>query len=263
MDPMTDQQDGGALQVEEFYDKISRDYDEMTGFSKRFMKERPYFHVLVETHKIKTAVDAGCGTGFHSLLLAQLGVGVTAVDISLEMLERVQRHAKNMGLHVQTVQSTFELLSQTVSRSCDALFCLGNSLAHLISDEEILGALKSFYSVLNPRGLLFLQILNYDRIRAQRQRIQNVKEVGNKIFIRFYDYGEGGVWFNILSLTREKGGMSHSLQTIRLRPLTKSDMEQLLPKAGFTDVQFYGGVSLEDYSPGASQDLVILARRGD
>ena len=45
-------------------------------------------------------LDAGCGSGFHSLLIARaLPEGrVTAVDISPEMLERLSRNAKAQGL---------------------------------------------------------------------------------------------------------------------------------------------------------------------
>lgn len=260
MDPMTDQRDDQASKVAEFYDGLSVDYDEMTGFSKRFMKERPYFHVLIEKHKIKTALDAGSGTGFHSLLLAQLGVDVTAVDISAEMLQRVRQHANSMGLRIQTVRSSFEQLDRIVKQRFDALCCLGNSLSHLISDEQLLAALTSFHSVLNPAGLLFLQNLNYDRILKQRQRVQSVKEAGSKIFVRFYDFLEDGLWFNVLSLAREKNGIRHAIRTIRLRPLHHADMEKFLSEAGFVDVKLFGDVAMNDFVQDSSPDLVILAR---
>ncbi|MEK6756297.1 MAG: hypothetical protein AABZ02_09115, partial [Bacteroidota bacterium] len=53
--------------VAEFYDALAPDYDTMTGFEKRFVQERPFFRVLIERFGIKSALDAGCGSGFHSM----------------------------------------------------------------------------------------------------------------------------------------------------------------------------------------------------
>jgi ubiquinone/menaquinone biosynthesis C-methylase UbiE len=70
----------------QFYDSFADEYDEMTGLESRFSKEEPIFQSLLKKYHIEKALDAGCGTGFHSILLAQLGLQVTATDISEHML---------------------------------------------------------------------------------------------------------------------------------------------------------------------------------
>ena len=55
--------------VTQFYDNLADDYDAMTGFEKRFVHERPFFNLLMQRYGITSALDAGAGTGFHSLLL--------------------------------------------------------------------------------------------------------------------------------------------------------------------------------------------------
>jgi glycine/sarcosine N-methyltransferase len=249
--------------VEEFYDRLAPDYDAMTGFEKRFVADRPFFRMIVERYGIKTAVDAGCGTGFHSLLLAQLGVTVTAVDLSPVMLENVSRHAKELNIRVKTVEASFQTLSRTLNKQFDAVFCLGNSLTHLLSDDELRASLTNFVSLLNPKGSLFIQILNYDRILAQRERVQNVKEVGNTTFVRFYDYEKDLLRFNILKLEKKDDAVAHSLSSIPLHPIRQSEIAKLLSNSGFNEVKFYGGISLEEFQPQTSKDLVVLARKGE
>jgi methylase of polypeptide subunit release factors len=92
---------------EQFYDSLAGEYDEMTGFEDRLSKEKPLFQSLVQKYHITTALDAGCGTGFQSILLAQLGVQVTATDISDHMLQRTKENAKRNGVPVETVHSFF------------------------------------------------------------------------------------------------------------------------------------------------------------
>ena len=244
-----------------FYDALAPSYDTMTSFPKRFVQERPFFHVLVERFRIRTAIDAGCGTGFHSILLAQLGVHVTAVDVSSQMLKEVERHAADLHVSIKRVESTFQELQSHVWGEFDALFCMGNSLAHVLDQQELKLSFKNFFSVLKPGGALFLQSLNYDRIMMKRERVQSIKESGETTFVRFYDYDEDAVLFNILTINRTNNGAKQTLNTIRLRPILRNELVLLLEEAGFVSVNVYGGISLEDFQPEVSKDLVVLARK--
>ncbi|MEO8167966.1 MAG: class I SAM-dependent methyltransferase, partial [bacterium] len=226
----------------------------------RFDAERPAFRTIVERYGIKSAVDAGCGTGFHSLLLAQLGVDVTATDVSPIMLGNVSRHSNQRNLNVKTVASDFQTLAHTLGKSYDAVFCLGNSLAHLLHNDDIHAALTNFSALVRPKGTLFLQILNYDRILEAQTRVQNVKEVGDTTYIRFYDFEKDLLRFNILKLVKKNGGIVHTLNSIPLRPFRQTELSALLAQSGFDDVSFFGGISLEPFDPKSSKDLMIVAK---
>jgi SAM-dependent methyltransferase len=261
MAPTTKREQTSVQDIEGFYDALAPDYDSMTGFEKRFVQERPFFRVLVERFKINSALDAGCGSGFHSLLLAQLGVQMTAIDVSAEMLRRVERHARDLDVHVKTLRGTFQELDKVVKGTFDAVFSLGNSLAHILRLKELTRALRNFGSLLNPQGILFVQNLNYDRILAKRDRVQSSKDVGNKTFVRFYDYDEKGVLFNILTLDKSKGTIEERLETVRLHPLLQEELITCLVDAGFCDIQSYGTISMEPFDAMKSKDLVVLAQK--
>jgi ubiquinone/menaquinone biosynthesis C-methylase UbiE len=55
------------MDPKEFYDELAANYDEMTGFDQRFPHECPFFRILIERSHVTSALDAGCGTGFHSI----------------------------------------------------------------------------------------------------------------------------------------------------------------------------------------------------
>jgi SAM-dependent methyltransferase len=244
----------------DFYDALAPDYDSMTNFEKRFVSERPLFLSLVKRYGIETALDAGSGTGFHSLLLAQLGVSVTAVDISTEMLRMLDKHAAKMNLRIKTIRSDFDKLGNKAhGKYFDAVFCLGNSIPHLLTSEQLQSALMNFSQLLKPGGVLFVQLLNYDRILEQRERIQNVKEFGNTTFVRFYDFEEELVRFNILKLERKDSAITTTLTTVPLRPIRKNEIIGLLEKLGYVNIACYGTMSLNEFLPSYSTDLVIVA----
>ena len=244
-----------------FYDKLAPDYDTMTGFEKRFASETALFKNLVERFALGSAVDAGCGTGFLSIILAKLGLTVTSADISPEMVSRLKEHAKAMAVSVRPVLSSFHDLPSVIRDRHDVVFCMGNSLPHLLTHEDLLDAFKSFAAVLKPGGLLVTQTLNYDRILARRESIQNVKEVNDKIFVRYYEFGAEVLRFNILKLFWSDGVLKHELDSVDLRPILEAELRDLLPLAGFIDVGFYGGINLEKFDALASRDVVVLARK--
>lgn len=246
--------------VREFYDTLAADYDAMTGFAQRFEAERPVLRSLVEHYAIKTALDAGCGTGFHSLVLAQLGVHVTAVDISPEMLAALRRHSEELNLSVHAVQAEFGNIPDVLTTRFDAVFCLGNSLVHLLSESEVRQALRAFASVLKPKALVVIQLLNYDRILSERTAILATREVEGTKFVRYYDYGKERLRFNVAKISNHRDSTEQSVISVPLRPLRKDELVQHLVAVGCRDVHCFGSLSMDAFDWLSSKDLVVIAR---
>ena len=254
MGPTTDTADVAA-----FYDWLSGEYDRMTSFDERFVKERPSIKHLVDTYAIRTALDAGTGTGFLALLLAQLGVSVTAVDVSPSMIEQLSRHAAERGVAVTALVAAFKDIPRIVPSKQDAIFSLGNTLAHSESRQDLSATLSAFQHVLRPGGLLIVQLLNYRRILATRERVQAAREVGSTRFVRWYEYVGDRVRFHI----RQEPIGSNAPPTTRsllLRPVTDDELRSALPEAGFEDIRIYGSIAMDSYDPSMSKDCVVLAR---
>ena len=67
----------------------------------------------------KRILDVGCGTGFLSLLLAELGHDVTGVDLAPRMLDVAREKARSSGLHV-----TFRVENAASLSDADATYDL-------------------------------------------------------------------------------------------------------------------------------------------
>jgi SAM-dependent methyltransferase len=97
------------------------------------------------------ALEIGCGTGYFTLNLLQLGViaRATASDISPGMLTQLQVNADQLGLTVETVAGDAERLPFG-----DASFDLvhGHAVLHHLPDLD--QAFAEFFRVLRPGGTL-------------------------------------------------------------------------------------------------------------
>ncbi len=247
--------------VKTFYNNLADDYDSMTSCNQRSIKEKVLYRSLVEKYEIKTALDAGCGTGLHSLLLASFGVKVTAVDISQKMIKHLSTHAKKQHINLNTINANFLDIQKKINNKFDAVFCLGNSLVHAKTQRELFKILYNFYEVLNPSGLLFIQILNYDRIISRKEIIQNIKESDGKVYIRFYGFTDKHINFNIIKLERKDGILQYKLQTTTLRPIRQKEIVELLKKIGFKKIESFGNIMSEKFIKNKSKDLFIFARK--
>ncbi len=260
MDPKTDLP-GPAPAIEAFYDRLAPDYDAMTSPGKRVDREQPFFRELVTRHGIRSAVDAGCGTGFHALLLAGLGVDVTAIDLSGEMLRRLGEKAAERNVRITTVRADLHSLAQHVAGSVDAVVCMGNTLAHQTDRGLLRRTLEGFASVLRPGGVLVIQLLNYAKILARGERVQSVREEGESTFVRFYDFTEHLLRFNILRLERRGGGIVPHLSSVDLRPILLPELEGVFGQTGFASWTVFGDITGAPFEPASSPDLIVVGVR--
>ena len=127
----------------------------------------------------------------------------------------------------------------------DAVLCLGNSLPHLLTQADLVAALRSMAGVLRPGGLLILQNLNYD-LRWQKQprwfAAQGGELDGQQVLVwRFADYDmpAGRIDFHIALFRRGERDWKVDVHTTPQRPLFQVDLLAALAEAGFGEAQTY------------------------
>ncbi len=89
-----------------FWDEDSRTYDDSPSHAASDPVEAAAWRALLRRHLPASparVLDAGAGTGAMSLLLAELGYLVTALDLSPGMLARAREKAEGLGVNLETV----------------------------------------------------------------------------------------------------------------------------------------------------------------
>lgn len=248
------------------YDAFSSDYDRFVNWPGRLEVELPFLQKQLNESNAHRVLDAACGTGMHAIALAKQGFQVAGADLSAKMIERSEANAKEAGVSVQFKAAGFGELSAAFGRqSFDALLCLGNSLPHLLSANDLQKALVDFANCLKPGGILILQNRNFDAVMKTRQRWmepQSAHEGESEwLFLRFYDFITNALLnFNILTLRREDGQTwQQSILSTPLRPILSKELLSGLKKAGFQQVIPYGDMTGAPFHADLSGNLVIVA----
>ncbi|MFZ4616009.1 MAG: class I SAM-dependent methyltransferase [Rectinemataceae bacterium] len=111
------------------------------------------------------AVDLGSATGGHAFALAGRGWRVTAVEPSVDLDAIARGKVQSQGPTPLLVRGDMRDLAALVApASLDLVLCLGNTLPHLASEDEVRSFMDAARKVLKPGGVIVLQVLNYERI---------------------------------------------------------------------------------------------------
>ncbi|MFC1738075.1 radical SAM protein [Planctomycetota bacterium] len=89
----------GSEELESAYNRIHEDYDEF--WLSEAGKPIEDLIARIPLTKIKSVFEAGCGTGFGTVLIADKlkdSASITAVDLSEEMLAQTRKRIKSVGL---------------------------------------------------------------------------------------------------------------------------------------------------------------------
>ncbi|MDO9545474.1 MAG: class I SAM-dependent methyltransferase [Pelolinea sp.] len=256
------------------YDGFSTDYDRFVNWKERLLVEMPFIQeqlLIIQSgtdHPLRI-LDAACGTGMHAIALAKEGSEMSGADISPEMIKKAQKNTRAAQVNVDLKPVGFGDLEQAYMNSnfhpFDVLICLGNSLPHLLSPDEILAALKDMAACLRPGGMLLLQNRNFDAVMAEHNRwqgLQSYKEGSQEwLFLRFYDFDPDGlITFNIFRLHKGENEIwTQKVSTTRLFPLKQEILLPLLEKAGFHQLSCFGKMEASMFDPEKSGNLVVTA----
>jgi ubiquinone/menaquinone biosynthesis C-methylase UbiE len=114
----------------------------------------PAFLKFIGNLKGKEVLDAGCGEGYNTRILARRGAKMTGIDISRKMIAHARREEKREPLGIRYKITSFADLSIFSDNSFDAVV----SFMALMDGADYKGALKEIYRVLRPHGKLYFSI---------------------------------------------------------------------------------------------------------
>jgi len=252
------------LTESEFYDRLAESFDVMTDWQSRLAFEIPFLEKTLARRNARSVLDCACGTGGHAVALAQRGYRVAASDISAAMIARARENAARAGVAIQFAAAGFQDLSATFRERFDAVLCLGNSLPHVLTDDAALDSLANMRDCLREGGALILHNLNYDKRWRDKPRwfaVNSGELQGYETLIwRFADYGDELITFNIALFTKNAEGVwSVDVQSTMQRPYQRAEIGDLLTRAGFRELEFYGSLKGEEFDAARSGDLVVVA----
>jgi len=241
-------------------------YRRLIAWPKRIEREWPLLEEVLGEGPSRRLLDLGCGTGEHARFLAEQGFEVVGVDASVSMIE--QAVAEPLPANLSFVHGDAAELERIVEGDFGGAICLGNTLPHLKTREALEGFLRGLRRHLLPGAPFFLQLLNYERIFARKERHLPLNfrshDGAESVFLRLMELSDDGrVLFFPTTLRfdpRADPPVSVAAsKRVELMGWRLAQLESALGAAGFSARRLLGAFDRRPFDPLESRDLIVIA----
>jgi SAM-dependent methyltransferase len=245
------------------------DYSRLIVWDERLAREWPLLEELFRTAPSKNILDLGSGTGEHARFLAAKGFDVTGIDSSAAMLERSRAGGEG---HVRFLPGDLRDLGAVVEGPFGAALCVGNVLPHLSGDGDLGLLVRGLRRLLLPGAPFVLQMLNYDRIEAKKERALPITFLPDAddpaatiIFLRSMQLQPGGRVIFMPTTLRQRPDRDPPIelitsQRVEIRGWRRAEIESAFRDGGFASIELFGSYAKAPFDPPESRDLILVAR---
>ena len=243
------------------YHNLAFSYDRLTNDVDYRATVEFYMQILQrEGVYPRTAVDLACGTGSVALILAELGMEVTGVDMSAEMLCVAAQKAQDMENPPFFVCQ--QLQDLRLPRGVDLAVCALDSLYYITDPADCRQAIARIYRVLNPGGCFIFDVNTPEKLRAMDGQIFLDEDEDVYCVWRGEFSEESNIctyWMDLFQRTGEN--WTRSYEEHREYAYSAEQLTEYLRQAGFTSLEIYADRRFEAPGPG-EQRIYMKARKG-
>ncbi len=177
------------------------------------------------------AIDLGCGPGIHSIALARTGFAVIAMDNCPRLLEELRQRAQ--GLDIREVLGDLRQFRDHLTGKADLIFCMGDTLTHLPSEDDVDELFRDVASALAPDGLFVATFRDYTNTAPiGTARFIPVRSDDNRIMTCFLEYGETTIRVSDMLHERSDGKWNFRVSSYTKIRLAPSRVVDLLERHG-------------------------------
>ncbi len=181
-------------------------------------------------------LDLGCGAGLQSVPLARAGYPVTAVDLSPTLLSELGRRAA--GLPVTPVQAEMVAFARQAEAAYALALCMGDTLLHLPSREEVRALFAAVAGRLEPEGAFVVTFRDLTVARTGLDRFLRLVAKPDLLMRCFLEYHDDHVMVHDLIDERgEAGRWSERRGAYPKLRLSAGWVREVLAAAGFEGVE--------------------------
>ncbi len=243
------------------YHELALSYDRLTNDVDYAATVEFYRQILDrEGLQPRTAVDLACGTGSVTVLLAQMGLEVTGVDLSPEMLCQAAQKAESLTNRPMFVCQSLQQLQ--LPRGVDLAVCALDSLDYITAPEDCQEAIRRVYRVLNPGGCFIFDVNTPEKLRAMDEQIFLDEDEDVYCLWRGSFDEDTNICTYAMDLFQRQGDLwNRSYEEHQEYAYSAQQLTGYLRQAGFTHIAVYADRSFAPPAPG-EQRIYIKARKG-
>jgi SAM-dependent methyltransferase len=241
------------------FDNIAAYYEALSDSEARAERERPFLEEWLRRAPGNRVLDMACGTGFHAVMLANLGARVVATDISPRMIGTAEREHGH-----PSIAYVVNDMRWPINGPYDLSLCLGNSISLLETRGDLPMMLKNLSEALAAGGYFIVHLLNYalptagePRHRIERRIVDDTEVVAIKSLVPHKDR----TLLSLAFFSEAEGQYQSIADTGVLLHISLEDLSSAAETAGLKIVATHGAYDKSPFRPEFSADLIVVMQK--
>lgn len=195
----------------------------------------------------RTVLDVSCGIGTQALGLAQRGLTVTATDLSAGAISRARAEAQRRALQIEFSVCDMRAAHDHHQRQFDVVISGDNSITHLLTDDDMILALRQIYDCTRPGGGCVLTVRDYDQEERGSGLVKpyGVREEDGKRYVIFQVWDFVGEVYDLAMYFVADDRASEQIVThvmrTQYRAVGTDHLLSLMRRVGFTATERLDG----------------------
>jgi len=210
---------------------------------------------LLELEGNENILDLCCGVGRHSLELARRGFNIKGIDRTEFYLDRAKETAKKENLQIEFILEDMRNFCQ--EDNFDIVLNIFTSFGYFEDINDDKKVLKNVYKSLKQNGKFLIEILGKE-VLAKRFRERDWHEEDGVMYLEERKIIDD--WSKIRTRWIKIKDSKIDDFTFEHRLFSAMEMENLLSEAGFSKINFFGGLEGLEYDNNASRMIVIASK---
>lgn len=199
-------------------------------------KEVDFIDSALCLDKSAAILDLCGGQGRHALELSRRGYKeVTVLDYSDYLIQAGQQEAARHDLNTRFLQGDARD-TQLLSGTFDSVMIMGGSFGYFVNPIENEKILKEVYRILNPGGILLLDLPDHAHVRKNFQPVSQHRPDHTLKVTRNRELKEDMIYCQEIITCSERGVLRENTYCIRL--YRQEEIHLILEQIGFTQVSF-------------------------
>jgi SAM-dependent methyltransferase len=196
---------------------------------------------------VRSILDVSCGIGTQAIGLARRGFVVAASDLSAGAVTRARAEAQRRAVEVEFSVCDMRRAYAHHRRQFDLVIACDNSITHLLSDDDLLLALRQMYDCTSPGGGCLLTVRDYDREERGTGLIKpyGVREEAGLRYVIFqvWDFRDQvyDLAMYFVADDRSSGELTTQVMRTRYNAIGTDRLLTLMQRAGFTSTERLDG----------------------
>ena len=235
------------------YDLETRDY----------VNDIPFYLRKVKKYG-EPVLELACGTGRITIPIAEQGIDITGLDITLSMLSHAKKKAQEKGLNIKWVEA--DCRNFKLNSKFNLILFPFNSIAHLHDLESIKSCLSRVKMHLKNKGRFIIDIFNprLDTLIREPSRRYLVAEYPNPYGKGTVVITENNIYDTATQINRIKwyyriGSQPEIVKELNMRIFYPQEIDALLHYNGFKIEDKFGDYDETSFTS-TSPKQVIVAR---